>query len=128
VRVTLLATEGRGGTAEIELDGRRLRVVDGISAADRPESPGPVANPKLEVVVDLHRTGPAPPASTGRMGLEPDHGWRYHAHGQIVSTSPLRADLGPLCLDLDPAAPEDWAVGDRISVAIDRIVLTRECS
>jgi hypothetical protein len=126
VRVTLIETEGRGGAAEIELDEQRLRVVDGISPADRPASPGPVANPKLEVVVNPHLTGRAPPASTARKGLEADHGWRYRAHGEIVSTRPLRADLGLLRLELDRADAEAWAVGDRVSVAIDRIILTRE--
>lgn len=124
MRVTLIDTEGRGGAAEIELDEQRLRVVDGISPVDRPASPGPVANPKLEVIVNSHLTSRAPPASTARKGLEADHGWRYHAHGQIISTRPLRADLGPLCLELDAADAEAWAVGDRVSVAIDRIILT----
>ena len=126
MRVILIETEGRGGAAEIELDDQRLRVVDMISRSDRPAPPGPVAHPKLEVIVIPHLTGPAPPGSTARKGLEPDHGWRYRAHGEILSTQPLRADLGPLRLDLDRADAEAWAVGDPVSVAIDRIILTRE--
>jgi len=126
VRVFLIETEGRGGTAEIELDDQRLRVVDGISPAERPAASGPVANPRLEVVVNPHLTERTPAASTARKGLEADHGWRYRAHGEIVSVRPLRADLGPLRLELDGADAEAWALGDRVSLAIDRIILTRE--
>jgi hypothetical protein len=126
VRVTLIETEGRGGAAEIELDGQRLRVVDAISSSDRAASPGPVADAKLEVVVIPHLTGPAPPGSAVRKGLEPDHGWRYRAHAEIVSTRPLRADLGPLHLELDHVDAGAFSVGDPVSVAIDRIILTRE--
>ena len=126
MRVILIETEGRGGAAEIELDDQRLRVVDGVSPAERPASPGPVANPKLEVVVNPHLTGRAAAGSSGTRGLEADHGWRYRAHGEIVSTRPLRADLGLLRLELDGVDAEDWSVGDRISVAIDRIILSCE--
>jgi hypothetical protein len=126
MRVTLIDTEGRGGAAEIEMDGQRLRVVDAISRADRPAAPGEVAGAKLEVVVIPHLTGPTPAGATARSGLEPDHGWRYRAHGEILSTQPLCADLGPLHLDLDRADAEAWAVGDPVSVAIDRIILTHE--
>jgi len=126
LRVTLIETEGRGGAAEIELDGQRLRVVDAISRSDRPASPGPVPRAKLEVVLIPHLTGPAPPGSATPKGLEPEHGWRYRAHGEIVSIRPLRADLGPLHLELDRVDAADWAVGDPVSVAIDRIILGRE--
>lgn len=123
MRVTLIETEGRGGAAEIELDDRRLRVVDGISPADRPAAPGPVANPKLEVVVNPRLTERAPADPTPPNGLEPGHGWRYRAHAEIVSTQPLRADLGPLHLELEDTGSETWEVGDRVTLAIDRIVI-----
>jgi hypothetical protein len=126
VRVNLIETEGRGRAAEIELDGQPLCVVDGISPADRPVSPGAVSNPKLEVMVNPHLTGRAAPEASAVTGFEADHGWRYRAHGEIVSLQPLRADLGLLCLEIDRADAEDWSVGDRITVAIDRIILTGE--
>jgi hypothetical protein len=126
VRVILIETEGRGGVAEIELDDQRLRVVDAVSPAERPASPGPIANPKLEVVVNPHLTRRAAAGSSATGVFEADHGWRYRAHGEIVSTRPLRADLGCLRLELDRADADDWSVGDRISVAIDCIILTCE--
>ena len=126
VRVTLIETEGRGKAAEIALGEQRLRVVDAISAADEPASPGPVARAKLEVVVIPHLTGQPPAGSAPRKGLEPDHGWRYRAHGEIVSTRPLRADVGPLHLELEHGDAETWKIGDPVSVAIDRIILTHE--
>lgn len=125
MRVTLIATEGRGGAAEIELDGQRLRVVDAISRPGRPAAAGEVAGAKLEVVVIAHLTGPTPAGAAARSGLEPGHGWRYRAHGEIVSTQPLRAEIGSLGLELERPDAEVWAVGDAVSVAIDRIILRR---
>ncbi len=39
MHVVLIETEGRGGTAVIEADGQRLKVVDAFSPADRPRKP-----------------------------------------------------------------------------------------
>ncbi len=126
MRVILIETEGRGGAAEIELGDQRLRVVDAISSADWALAPGPIAGAKLDVIVIPHLTRRDPSGSALPKGLEPDHGWRYRAQGEIVSTRPLLADLGPLRLELERVGGEAWAVGDAVSVAIDRILLTRE--
>jgi hypothetical protein len=58
-------------------------------------------------------------------GLVPEHGWRYRGTGTIVSTQPPCADLGPLRLALTGDGG-DFRVGEVVSVAIDRIVLTRD--
>ena len=125
MEVTLIETEGRGGVAEIELDGHRLRVVDAVSAADRPAPPGPLPRAKLDVVVIPHLTVRNPPDEARGCGLTPDHGWRYRARGEIVATQPLRADLGLLEIELEDARAREWAVGDRVGLGIDRIILTR---
>jgi hypothetical protein len=121
----LIDTEGRGGAAEIEIETERLRVVDEFSAADRPASPARLTNARLDVVVDPRRTCRIAPEATFRKGFKAEHGWRYRAHGEIVSTQPLCADVGPLRLALERDDPETWEVGDRISLAIDRIALVR---
>jgi len=126
VRVTLLETEGRGRAAEIELAGHRLRVVDRISPADRPSPRGPVSRPKLEVVTIPALTSRLPGDTRSANELAPDHGWRYRARGTIVSTGPLVADLGMLRLELTDLNADEWNVGDRLSLAIDRIILTRQ--
>lgn len=123
VRVELIQTEGRGGAAEIEADGLRLRVVDHVSLADRRAARGPVEFARLEVIVIPHLTSPA--AGDGPDALEPDHGWRYRAAARIVATDPVFAEVGPLRFELRLARDLAWAVGDRVDVAIDRIILTR---
>lgn len=125
MRVTLLETEGRDRAAEIELAGHRLRVVDRISPAERQATPGPVTAPKLEVVTIAGLTSRLQAGADPANGLEPDHGWRYRARATIVSTAPLIADLGLLRLELADLDPADWEIGDRVSLAIDRIILTR---
>ena len=126
MRVKLIETEGRGGAALIEFEDQRLRVVDRLSRADQPAAPGPVQGARLEVVVNPHLTGRAAAGASAGAGLEADHGWRYRATGEIVSTQPLTADLGGLRLALERSDTEDWAIGERVSLAIDRIVLTGE--
>jgi hypothetical protein len=129
MRVVLIETEGRGGAAEIECFGQRLRVVDEYSGADAPAAPGILDDATLDVVLNPHLTRRAPAASESQPGIERDHGWRYRGSGRIVMTQPLRADLGPLQLELEDAGlaeTQAWAEGDAVFVAIDRITLERE--
>jgi hypothetical protein len=122
VDVVVIRTEGRAGEAEVEIDGHRLTVVDAFSRVGEPEQPGPMANPKLEVVTiaPLSETHPGP-ARAKR--LERQWGWRYLGHGEIISTRPIRADLGALTLELPD--DEQVRVGDGAVIAIDRIILSR---
>ena len=45
MNVELVRTEGYGLEAEIELDGARLQVMDGVSTAEQAAAPGPVSDP-----------------------------------------------------------------------------------
>jgi hypothetical protein len=125
VNVVLLRTEGYGLTAEISVDGSPLTVVDGISRVDAPAAPGPVADPRFDVVFVAperwQRAVAANPARERR--LEHRWGWRYLGFGRVVSLDPVRLDLGVLELEL--ALPPDDArrIGDHVAIAIDRIRL-----
>jgi hypothetical protein len=61
VEILLIRTEGRGGEAEVEVNGERLSVVDALSAVDDPARPGPQSGARLEVVAipKLSRVAPA---------------------------------------------------------------------
>ncbi len=121
--VVLIRTEGRGGEAEVEVDGCRLAVVDELSAADTPTSPGPLAGASLEVLTIARLSGPA--RGDEEPGLVREWGWRYRGTGELVSTEPPRAALGPFTLAVDLPGAGKLAVGDRVTIAIDRIVLGR---
>jgi len=128
--VVLIRTEGRAGEAEIEVDGHALTVVDGISAVAAPAAPGPVADPIFEAVVvepdSWERAIAANPDRHKR--LEPRWGWRYRGYGEIVSLDPLRADLGPLVLELGLRADTPERLGAWVALEIDRITLRRRLS
>ncbi|MDJ0850015.1 MAG: hypothetical protein QNK04_16720 [Myxococcota bacterium] len=121
--VVLIRSEGRGGEAEVEVDGCALAVVDELSPADRASRPGPLAGASLEVLTIAHLSGRA--RGDEEPGLVREWGWRYRGTGEVVSTDPLRAELGPFTLSVDLPRDLELAVGDRVTIAIDRIVLRR---
>lgn len=127
MEVILIRTEGRAGKAEVEVDGHRLTVVDGISAVAAPAVPGPVPDPVFEaVVVEPESWERAIAANPERMKrLEPLWGWRYRGFGEIVAVDPLCADLGPLVLGLGLCADAPERLGEFVEIAIDRITLSR---
>jgi len=127
VKVVLVETEGPGGNATVEVDGRRLTVRDAFSAVDRPARPGPIDAARFDaVVVERRGAGPELGANPDRLtGLQHRWGWRYLGSGRIVGLDPLCVDLGILVLELPDVAGSDHSIGDFVSVAIDRISLAR---
>jgi hypothetical protein len=127
VDVVLIRTEGRAGEAEIEVDGHPLTVVDGISAVAEPMAPGSVSDATFEaVVVEPDSWERAVAANSDCLKrLEPRWGWRYRGFGEIVSLDPLRADLGPLVIELGLRADTPERLGAYVALEIDRITLLR---
>ena len=121
-RLVLLRTEGRGGVAEIEVNGERLVVADELSAVGEPAAPGPLPGARLAVEANPRLCGPT--AAGREKGLHHERGWRYRGCGEVVALAPLRVDLGPLELEVDLVLRDEPALGDRIELAFDRIVLT----
>jgi len=121
--VVLLRTEGRGREAHVEVDGTELAVVDQLSAADSPARAGRLAGARLEVVTIPRLCGPVGEDPADK-GLVREWGWRYRACAEVVSVEPLRVDLGPFTVELDIEVGESPAPGDRLRIAIDRILLS----
>lgn len=119
--IVLLGTEGRGGEARVEVDGHKLVVVDRVSSPEKRAKKGPV-DARLEVVVNKHLSRPQTESGEA-VGLEPHHGWRYVGTGEVIGTEPTRVDLGLLEVEADFGALARCALGDRVEIAIDRIVL-----
>lgn len=126
LRVVLIETEGRGGRAEVEIGGHRLAVVDAFSPVGEPAGAGPVSAPRLEAVAIPHLSGRPPAGPDHEKGLVAERGWRYRGCGEIVSTQPLRVDLGPFSLELGLPMDGDLAIGEFLIVAIDRIILSSD--
>ena len=119
----LIQTKGRGLEAEVEVEGQRLVVVDALSPVEKALSPGEVGEAALEVIAIEAITRRIGEPVGKPLGFERDHGWRYRAIGEIVSTEPLVVDFGALRVELGFAPRDDWRPGERLAIAVDRIRL-----
>ena len=129
MKVVLKRTEGYGLTADIEVDGQPVAVVDRVSAPDCALEPGPIAHPHFEVVALEFRSWERAFEDNAAREKKLHHqwGWRYLGFGELVSIEPdaVAVDLGVLTLRLrfDGADPA-W-LGEYVAVPIERIVLSR---
>jgi hypothetical protein len=124
LEIVLLATEGRGGEAQVSVNGERLAVVDGLSPGDAPTSPGPLSSARLEVVTIPHLSASAREDDDPSCRLRREHGWRYRARARVLSSEPLRVDLGAFTVELALELRGGIAAGDLLDLAIDRIILS----
>lgn len=127
MRVVLLASEGYGGTAQIEVDGQPLLVRDALSEPGEPAAPGPIAAARFRAVAPVPASWPrAAERNPERLKkLEHVRGWRYLGFAEILGVNPVRADLGALVLELDLPAAGPELVGRHVVLDIDRITLVR---
>ena len=127
VEVVLIETEGRARSAEIEVDGQRLVVEDGVSSAERAADPGPIGDARFQVILgepaSWERAVSKNPAREQK--LERLQGWRYRGYGEIVAIDPVRIDLCVLALQLDLATDTPDRVGQYAVIEIDRIRVFR---
>ena len=129
MEVVLKRTEGYGLTADVEVDGQPLVVVDRVSRADCAAAPGPVDDPRFEVVaLEFLSWERAFEDNAGReKKLHHQWGWRYLGFGELVSVEPdaVAIDLGVLTLRLRfEGADPDW-LGQYVAIPIERVVLSR---
>ena len=129
MKVVLKRTEGYGQTADIEVDGQALAVVDRVSRSDRAAAPGPIDDPLFEVVALEFRSWER--AFEDNVAREKkllhQWGWRYLGFGEIVSIEPdeLSVDLGVLTLKLRFEGADPGWLGEYVAISIERIVLSR---
>ena len=124
MEIVLIRSEGRGGEAEIEVNGERLAVVDALSGADATARPGPVAGGRLEVVAIPKLSGPAKGDAPEGPPLRREWGWRYRARARVLSADPLEVDLGAFAARIALPLRQEVAAGDVLDLAIDRIILS----
>ena len=130
MKVVLERTEGYGLTADVEVDGQALAVVDRVSTADRAVDPGPIADPRFEVVTLEFRSWERAfeDNADGEKKLEHQWGWRYLGFGQIVSIEPqaVAIDLGLLTLELRFEGADPSWLGAYVAIPIERMMLFGE--
>ena len=128
MEIVLVRTEGRGGEAEIEVNGERLSVVDAVSAVGDPARPGPQPDARLDVVAIPKLSGIVPGDEEQPPSLRREWGWRYRARASVLSTAPLRVDLGAFAAELEIPLREEITPGATLDLAIDRIILCKGSS
>ncbi len=132
MKVVLKRTEGYALTAEIEVDGQPLSVVDRVSTSDCDAETGPVEDPHFEVVTLEFRSWERAfeDNAANEKRLHHQWGWRYLGFGQIVSIEPdaVAIDLGVLSLSLRFEGADPGWLGEYVAIPIERIALSREGS
>ena len=123
MEIVLIRTEGRGGEAEVEVNGESLAVVDALSPVDAPTRPGPLPGARLEVVAIPKLSKIAASGDAPERPLRREWGWRYRAQAQVLATGPLRVDLGAFAAELELPLREEITEGAILDLAIDRIIL-----
>lgn len=125
MEIVLVRTEGRGGEAEVEVNGERLAVVDALSAVDEPRRPGPLSDARLELVAIPKLSRIASEEEAPEQPLRREWGWRYRARARVLATEPLVVDLGAFAAALELPLRGEVTVGAVLDLALDRIILSR---
>ena len=130
MEVRMEHTAGLGKLAEVWAGARLLTVCDGVSAPDRPRSPGVLENVEFRYAT---MSGFSWPEAVGgnpdrKKDLTPVRRWSYVGYGQILSVMPVVIDFGLLRMEDANWTTDDGLVGEYVRVPIDRleIVPSRE--
>lgn len=124
VRAKLISTEGPYLEAQIEVEGRRLCVMDefGVHAASAPQ-PGQEFDfefsPTLEDDEEWEAIFNGNP--DGKVGLEGLGGWRYRAFGKITGISPVIVDCGLLEVEGVVNSNDPRIIGEAVAFTISRL-------
>jgi hypothetical protein len=118
-------TEGRGGPADVWVDGTLLRACDYLSPPDRRTPPGPLEEVTFRYVndagTDWHRAVRENPHK--RITLEPVSGTAYVGWGRVQSVMPVVVHFGLLVMPDPTWSTDESLVGQFVRIEMDRLEL-----
>ncbi len=123
MKVKLIATEGEHLEAVVELQGKRLCVMDQFSGAATSPKVGEEFELEFNPILDDDEEWEAIFSGNpeGRSGLEPLGGWRYRAFGKVVSVSPVVVDCGLFQVEGVVSSSDPNLVGEPVAFSVSRM-------
>ena len=127
MEVRMEHTDGLGKLAEVWVDGRLLRVCDGVSRPGGRCAAGVLGGVRFQyVAIDgLAWDAAARGNPDKKKNLEPVRGWSYTGYGQVTQIMPVRIDFGLLEMDDANWTYDETLVGQFVRVPIDRLEIVR---
>ena len=123
MKATLIETEGYGLKAVIEIDGRRLNVMDDISLPGKSAESGTEFDIELSPMClgdqtwdEMFKGNPEK-----KMDIEPLNGWKYMAFGKIAQINPVIVDCGILKLRDVIHTHDERCIGKYVAININRL-------
>jgi hypothetical protein len=124
-RARLIATNGPWLEAVIEIDGRRLTVMDEFSVMGPDTCPQPGQEFEVELSSLLLEDEPWEAIFAGnpgrRVGLDQLDGWRYRAFGRVISIAPVIVDCGLLRVEDVVRTHDTRVIGEYLAFTISRL-------
>jgi len=124
-RARLISTEGPWLEAVIEIDGRRLTVMDEFSHVGPDASPEPGDEIEIEFSSLLLEDEPWDAIFTAnprrRVGVDHLDGWRYRAFGRVISIEPVIVDCGLLRIADVVQTRDPRVIGEYVAFTISRL-------
>ena len=124
-RARLISTNGPWLEAVIEIEGRRLTVMDAFSFMGPDTCPKPGQEIEVEFSPLLLEDEPWDSVFAGnpsrRVGLDQLDGWRYRAFGRVISIEPVIVDCGLLTVGDVVRTHDPRVVGEYLAFTISRL-------
>lgn len=123
MEVRMECTDGRGGVAEVWVDGALLVVCDGVSPADRRYEPGLLEDVTFRYTTDESVSwDQAICDNPGRkVVLEPLKGWAYAGYGRVEQVMPVVIHFGLLRMEDPNWSTDEKLIGQFVRVPIDKL-------
>ncbi len=123
MKAKLLETEGYALRAVIEIDGRRLHVMDDMSTPEEPAEPGSEFDVELlpmclgnQTWEEMFDGNPEK-----KMDIEQLNEWEYMAFGKVVQVNPVVVDCGMLQVENEIHSHDERCIGEYVAIKIDRL-------
>jgi len=118
-------SEGRGGMAEVWVDGTLMTVCDSVSTSDNRCRPGLMQGVSFRFTRDEAIDWNDAVYANGhkKILMEPISGWSYAGYGRVESVMPVKINFGLMTMEDPEWSTDEGLVGHFVAVPISCLEL-----